>query len=893
MPSARVEPLPSAAIAPRLVRRLRVRSAVGLVLVALAILAAQIGVSVAFLAHRDHAQSVHLFEQQRFFGTMIENALDADRAGETDVVPELRGILGRFEPMHESLKALPATDPVILAASERLLGRLRTVIAARPQHELRKELELLGAARLDYEATAGELVPMLERQFVERMRDLERIQWIITIVSVGLVAAIGLLVFEPIARMLQRALGRLEANERSLARLALVAERTGSAVALATPDGRIEWVNRAFERLTGYSVADLAAGRLTHLLGCEASDPKVVERLRSAAHDAHAANEHLVLRRRDGRRFWARIELQPAWTREGVLSGTIAILADITDEMLERARREADRASSELRLAVLRMLQTERPFPERLEGSLDAIARHAGAGLGTDRIRHVAVWAPRDGAWRVLASAGATFDDRGSPVEEPRASCAAVEVALRAIGASTTVLLRGDDAIGVLVTTFQEREAVSIGRDPDHRWTEEAAALAELLSEAMIREEARLLLEAARRTSEQTTAAKARFLATMSHEIRTPMTAIVGFSELLADPGLSPAEQASHIATIRHAARHLLGIVNDVLDLSKIEAGALAIDVVPVSTVAVLHEVAMIMRPRADEKGLAFTITGDGELPASFRSDPVRIRQILLNLLGNAIKFTDKGGVRLVARVEGDLDGGRPFVVFEVSDSGPGVPQDMRARIFEPFGQVDADGERRSGGTGLGLTISRHLATLLGGALELVESSSAGSTFALRVPARERHGSVVFGAWRVDASQLPPSTDLMLRGVILLVEDNPDNQRLLAYHLRRAGATVNVVDDGKAALDAVEIAEPDLVLMDMQMPGLDGYAATRALRKRGYRGPIIAVTAHAVTDDGVRCVEAGCDAVLTKPVMRTTLLAACDRALRGEAIGVRAAQRSS
>ncbi len=379
---------------------------------------------------------------------------------------------------------------------------------------------------------------------------------------------------------------------------------------------------------------------------------------------------------------------------------------------------------------------------------------------------------------------------------------------------------------------------------------------------------------------------KGQFLANMSHEIRTPMTAILGYADLLSDPTQNPEQQRACAHIIRRNGQHLLSVINDILDLSKIEAGAMTVQRETCSPLQVVHDVLSLMQVRANASGVQLRAEHVLPLPLEIHTDPMRLRQILLNLVGNAIKFTPRGDVVVTVRFAG------AEMAFNVRDTGIGMDAEQRSHLFRAFSQVDGSTRRRFGGTGLGLAISKRLALMLGGDIDVTSTPDVGSVFTLRVetgavdverlartPAEVavvRHGD---GAQ--DARKSIP-----LAGRILLAEDGLDNQRLVRFHLERAGASVNVVDNGQQALDAVARAnldgEPfDLVLMDMQMPELDGYAATRCLRRDGQRMPIVALTAHAMVGDRERCLAAGCDDHLTKPIDRARLLATCALYLTG------------
>ncbi|MFO1011120.1 MAG: response regulator [Planctomycetota bacterium] len=461
--------------------------------------------------------------------------------------------------------------------------------------------------------------------------------------------------------------------------------------------------------------------------------------------------------------------------------------------------------------------------------------------------------------------------------------------------AEITAALGDTDRLLILKKPFDTVEVVQLVRSLGTKWDLERerevriAALSGTLEErnrelaARLEELARANrgLEAAAVETARANKARDEFLTNVTHELRTPLTSILGFAELIEEAESAP-ELGQHARTIRTNGEHLLCLVNDLLDLSRLEAGAMPIERLECSPRDLVRDVGDLLAPRARAKGLRLVCRCEDGVPARVYTDPTRVRQILFNLAGNAIKFTLSGGVDLVVRAGADA------FEMEVRDTGIGLSPEQRDRLFVPFSQAEASTARRFGGTGLGLSITRRLVELLGGTITLESELGAGSTFRVRLPLVQPPEAPAAPL----PAGAPASSPSQLAGArILVIDDARDVQRLVRTFLERAGASVDARSDGKTGLAGALGAqgELDLVLLDMMMPEMDGYEVARRLRATGFEVPVIALTAHAQTGDEQVCLAAGCDAFLTKPIDRTRLIAECARLIqaRREALAAR------
>jgi PAS domain S-box-containing protein len=659
-------------------------------------------------------------------------------------------------------------------------------------------------------------------------------------------------------------------------RMAAIVEHSPDFVATMTADGRLLSLNRAGRRMVGLSPAEEIVGRTLGEFHPHWARTLVDEVARPWAREKGSWVGRSALVSPAGEEIPISQVIVAHYDTAGAVRYFSTVARDATEERQAENRLETEVAIGEIleesesfRGAMGEILRAFTlflkadlaelwlPEGERLSRAMFEVGAHGASAWepvadGTDRGSLPLHELVHEGRSPILACAGLVLGAKEGEVQLPSFASSGLGFAI-------------DSPQGFIgaVTVYWRGAVEDLGlRTSAGRIAREIAAL-------FRREQAEASLRHAQALAEAASQAKSDFVANMSHEIRSPMTAILGYIELL-NRSLSDPDDLQMLDTIRRNGEHLLEIVSDILDLSKIEAGRMEPEPRHMSPGKTVQEVLGLMSVRAAERGLPLTISFDTALPSAIVSDPVAIRQILLNLVSNAIKFTSEGSVQLRLAMRGES------IEFRVDDTGIGIPEGVVERLFEPFAQLDTSSARAYGGTGLGLAISSRLAKALHGTLTVESTLGRGSSFTLTVPIGTDEYALVQPAdldrelKRHDMPE-PVRAPRQLRGRVLAVDDRLDMRILFRHLFEEAGAQVEVASDGESALRAVEASiasgnEFDAIVMDVQMPRMDGLTATRELRRRGYRAPIIALTAGAQPVDRERALQAGCDEFVAKPI---------------------------
>lgn len=594
----------------------------------------------------------------------------------------------------------------------------------------------------------------------------------------------------------------------------------------------------------------------------DASREEITECVRRAIQDGEAYDVECQFITAKGRHRWVRSVGEPVY-QDGAVVRLAGAFQDITEQRLQReALKESNRA-----------LEVAQSISRMGSWSYDATTHEVTWSKHLYRLYDVP---PKSGAPTTEQALAQYVDEDAERLAE------AIRTALAEGTPYALTLRRRDDRNGVRFVTVEGRVRRHESGKIAGLFGTARDVTAEVEREAELRE--------ARSRAEDASRSKTEFLANMSHEIRTPMAAILGYADLLDDAQLTAGQRSEHIETIKRNGEHLLSVINDILDVSKIDAGRMVVEQLETSPRGILEDVARLMRVQADAKRLDLVLDSRTPIPERVITDPTRLRQILVNLLGNAIKFTESGSVSVSMGYEPGSACGTLW--FEVRDTGIGMTPEQVEHAFTAFTQADASMTRRFGGTGLGLRISKRLANMLGGDITVQSTLGEGSVFTVsietgdvgsapRVPAGPLSLDAGVGERQATAREGAGKPLAQLR--ILLMEDGIDNLRLISMHLDRAGARVTTARDGGEGMRLLTrdgtIDGPlksdvpfDAIVSDMQMPELDGYTAVKMLRDRGCDLPIVALTAHAMPSDRDRCLAAGCDAYAAKPIDKAGLI---------------------
>ncbi|MCB9853788.1 MAG: response regulator [Phycisphaerales bacterium] len=674
-----------------------------------------------------------------------------------------------------------------------------------------------------------------------------------------------------IGSSLNEMLDTVDAQRQQISLLATVSRRTTNAVIILDVNDRIVWANDAFTRMSGYEPTEYAAKTLNDVAFFEETDAYTIGCLSEAMAAYEGTRVEVMLRHKQGRAYWVDLDLQPMRNDDGDVDGFIVIHTDI--DARKTAEIELDRVRGHLYTAIETIDATMIMF-DKDNRFVMCNSRYREAGYVSPGV--LIRGTPVD---RIIES----FYELHPQLTDGRTleQCVEADLASFRSGRAPWTVFLGDRYIRLASRATPDGGFVCLGTDV----TEMELIHAEL--------------NAAFEAADSANRMKTEFLANMSHEIRTPMSAILGYAEMLGDDETvwsDPEKRRYSLDVIERSGDHLLRIINDILDLSKVEAGKMSIESIRFSPTDVINDVGDLHEVNAKAKGIALRIDYESPIPPELLGDPGRIRQVISNLVSNAVKFTKAGSVRISARVE-SADEDKRILRIAVSDTGIGMTDEQISRLFRPFAQADASTSRRYGGSGLGLRISKRLAELMGGDVAVSSKAGVGSTFTLSLPIRQPEtpdaGDPVQQAEPVDPTDAPrrQSTSASLVGKrILLMEDGVDNQKLISHILTSAGAVVKIAEDGRVGIcsltsdGAVEgplLSPPpfDLILSDVQMPDIDGFSAARRLRDKGCRIPIIVLTADAMAGTAERCAEAGCDGFVSKPVNRATLISACLKAI--------------
>jgi two-component system CheB/CheR fusion protein len=626
----------------------------------------------------------------------------------------------------------------------------------------------------------------------------------------------------------------------------MITEEVTDAVIATDLNFRITYTNRAVRELYGYSIEELL-GKSPGMLNAEATAEQIQSDIYETVASGRTWTGEALNRRKDGSTFLCEMSIYPLRDVNGDIFAYSSVQRDITERKEAQEKLQASHRVTMSQLAELESIYENTPVGLSF---VDTDLRYLRINKRLARMNGKSV------AEHIGRKVGEMIPDIDDVVSG---------VYRQVIESGVPVLNMNID--GITDADPENRHYWLASFLPMKSESGSVQGVIAVVEDITVLKNAEEQLRIAKGEAEAANIAKSQFLAQMSHEIRTPMSVIMNFADIMRMGELTD-EQKSHIELVEKAGKSLMRIIEDIRDFSKIEAGKLTLAPARHSLGGMLDDVESMMRPFANEKNLRFEVIRDAGLPSMVHTDSDRVQQCLLNLIGNAIRFTEKGHVHLKAAMETRDEG--PFVRLDVKDSGIGIPADKLDGIFAPFAQVDACLTRKYTGTGLGLTITKQLAQLLGGDIGVKSEIGKGSVFSLMIPA---------GSQSLDLDELADgsafkseATDTVkFSGKVLLVEDYAGIRALLGELLERFGLEVTQAREGEEALDIALAESFDLIFMDIQMPVMDGYTAAGKLREKGITTPIIALTAHALESSREECIEAGCDDYMPKPVDKEEL----------------------
>lgn len=612
----------------------------------------------------------------------------------------------------------------------------------------------------------------------------------------------------------------------------------------------IQYWNKAAEDLYGYKASEVLGKNISAVIDYE----YITQEDERGARDGLQSRGHWrgekIHRRKDGKRFFVESSMNTLKSDDGAVVGIMAVSHDVTEQ--KRVQQT--------------LVETNEKLTAIIEASPVGIIVSDTNGL-------IKAWNPaaaRIFGWTEKEMLGSSFH-RLLPDGLSSDYCRIRDAVLRGEAFSNKET-RHLCQSGALID-------VSVSSAPLHNIDDTVIGVVTLVTDITDRKRTENELRLAKEAADSANRTKTQFVANISHEIRTPLSAILGFAEMMFDAKQTVSERMNCIARIRHNVKNLTALIEDLLDLSKVEAGKFEIAPTEFLLLPELAEVTTLLQNQILRKGLGLKILFKGPIPKTITSDPTRLRQILINVVGNAIKFTERGTITLTTWFDSQHASGKVFFCFDIHDTGPGIATDQRETIFEPFAQIDSSVSRRFGGTGLGLNLSRRLARILGGDVILAESHPGkGSVFRVLVDPGDITGVPLMENLSESDLHAKQLTQLHARPTslggmrVLLVEDGQDNRFLINHFLRSSGAEVDAAINGMEGAELATKNSYDLILMDIQMPILDGYQTTTKLRAEGVQTPIIALTAHAMKGEKQRCFDVGCNAYLSKPIDANTLV---------------------